>query len=81
MREIFMYVCLCNGITDHSIREEVAKGAQHLRDVVRSLGLAKDCARCVEAAREVFDEAKSQYDLSMAEQLAYAADIPTLTAA
>ena len=41
-----MYVCLCKGITDQHIREEVVNGANHLRDIVRNLGLAKDWDTC-----------------------------------
>ncbi|MBK8970046.1 MAG: (2Fe-2S)-binding protein [Hahellaceae bacterium] len=56
-----MYVCVCKGITDQHIREEIEAGARHLKDIVNRLNLARDCAQCVEAAREIFDSAYQSF--------------------
>ncbi len=53
-----MYVCVCKGITDQHIRREIENGARHLKDLVHRLDLARDCALCVEAAREIFERAQ-----------------------
>ena len=53
-----MYVCICKGITDTQVRQAMASGATGLKDIVRSLGLAQDCAQCVNAAREVMASCK-----------------------
>lgn len=48
-----MYVCLCQGVTDHAIRDEVRAGACCMRDLQQRLGVAQCCGRCGPCAREV----------------------------
>ncbi len=55
-----MYVCLCRGVTDREIRNEVDKGATHLRDLRRELGVATECGRCASCARTVLKEALAE---------------------
>lgn len=52
-----MYVCLCKGITDQQIRQTVEAGATHFGQVRKNLGLASQCGKCANVAREVFNEA------------------------
>lgn len=51
-----MYVCMCNGITDHHIAQAVAEGAASLCDLKSRLGVATCCGRCAECAEFVLDE-------------------------
>lgn len=51
-----MYVCLCNGVTDHHIAKAVAEGASSLCDLKARLGVAACCGRCAECAEFVLDE-------------------------
>lgn len=51
-----MYVCICKGITDTQIRDEVERGAQSLRCVRERLGVASECGRCARHARSVVRE-------------------------
>ncbi len=45
-----MYVCICNAITDHKIREAVAAGASSLTDLKDQLGVASCCGCCADLA-------------------------------
>jgi len=51
-----MYVCLCNAISDKTLREVVRcyqpKSFQQLRQLVP---VGKQCGKCVRAAREIMD--------------------------
>ena len=51
-----MYVCLCNGVTEHQIRDAVSDGAGSLHDLRRTLGVASCCGRCAECAQEIIEE-------------------------
>ena len=53
-----MYVCLCNGITDTQIRAAIQKGASSLKDVRKTLGVAKHCGKCGIQTREILREAQ-----------------------
>ena len=52
-----MYVCLCKGITDTQIRAAVEDGANSIREVRNSLGVASQCGKCGILAREIVREA------------------------
>ena len=41
-----MYVCICKGITDRAIREQVAAGARSLAEVSRRTGCSTQCGKC-----------------------------------
>lgn len=45
-----MFVCICNAITDHQIKESVAAGANSLSDLKDQLGVATCCGCCAELA-------------------------------
>ncbi|MDT0619772.1 MULTISPECIES: bacterioferritin-associated ferredoxin [Spectribacter] len=51
-----MYVCLCKGVTEREIREEVRSGACHMRELQRRLGVAECCGCCAPCAREILAE-------------------------
>ncbi len=66
-----MYVCLCKGITDTQIRAAVQEGANSLREVHASLGVASQCGKCGIMTRDIVRESFS--DIAEAdEQLFYA---------
>ncbi|MCG7390414.1 bacterioferritin-associated ferredoxin [Pantoea sp. ACRSB] len=52
-----MYVCLCNAISDKTIREAVRryqpKSIQQLRQLVP---VGKQCGKCIRVAREIMEE-------------------------
>jgi bacterioferritin-associated ferredoxin len=52
----FMYVCICNTVTDRDIREALERGARSLGEVQSWLPVAGCCGCCEENARQVVDE-------------------------
>ena len=53
-----MYVCLCHGVTDRAIRNEVARGACTPEEIAACTGAGTKCGRCrPEVAALVEDEA------------------------
>jgi bacterioferritin-associated ferredoxin len=51
-----MYVCLCNGVTDHEIRAEIRQGACTMRELRSRLGVAMCCGRCGECVEAILTE-------------------------
>ena len=51
-----MYICVCNAVTDHAIRDAVADGARTLADLTMRTGCASTCATCRDAAQALLDE-------------------------
>ncbi|WP_338502048.1 bacterioferritin-associated ferredoxin [Erwinia aphidicola] len=51
-----MYVCLCNAVSDKTLREVVRryqpKSLQQLRQLVP---VGKQCVKCIRAAREIME--------------------------
>ncbi|MBK4771820.1 MAG: bacterioferritin-associated ferredoxin [Pantoea sp. Morm] len=52
-----MYVCLCNAVSDRTLREVVRryqpKSIQQLRQLVP---VGKQCGKCIRVAREIMDD-------------------------
>jgi len=51
-----MYVCLCNGVTDHDIRRAVAAGCRTLGDLTMQTGCGANCGCCLEMAADLLAE-------------------------
>ena len=51
-----MYICVCNAVTDHAIRDAVAEGARTLEDLTMRTGCASSCATCRDSAQALLDE-------------------------
>jgi len=52
-----MYVCICKGVTDRVIREQVAAGARSLAEISRTTGCSTQCGKCFCYAESVVSEA------------------------
>lgn len=53
-----VYVCVCNGVTDHQIREAAAAGCGSMAELTMRTGCGASCGCCVTtAARLLEDEA------------------------
>ena len=48
-----MYVCLCNGITERSVRQAAAEGVYNLSELTRRTGCAGSCGSCADLAAQV----------------------------
>jgi bacterioferritin-associated ferredoxin len=59
IRESAVYVCVCNGVTDHQIREAAAAGCGSMAELTMRTGCGASCGSCVNtAARLLEDEAE-----------------------
>ncbi|WP_082949817.1 (2Fe-2S)-binding protein [Mycobacterium sp. ACS4331] len=58
-----MYVCLCVGVTSHTVADAVAAGACTTNDVAQRCGAGADCGRCRRSIRAIIDSADSSADL------------------
>ncbi|RUO65780.1 bacterioferritin-associated ferredoxin [Pseudidiomarina planktonica] len=55
-----MYVCLCKGVTDHTIREAVDQGVTSMRELRQEFGVASQCGCCKQCAKDVLGEALTE---------------------
>ena len=67
-----MYVCVCKGVTDHQIRQQVSDGARSWREVRESTGCATQCGKCACFAKSVTREALQEARYEASVDLAYA---------
>lgn len=63
-----MYVCLCKGVTDKTIRAAVADGVSSMRELRQQYGVATQCGCCTSCAKEVLSEAVSERNARLKQQ-------------
>ena len=54
-----VYVCLCYGITDRTIREAAAGGARSLSELSALTGCGTSCGSCRELAEEILESTRA----------------------
>ncbi|MCV7322136.1 (2Fe-2S)-binding protein [Mycolicibacterium confluentis] len=59
-----MYVCLCVGVTSHTVADAVADGACTTNDVAQKCGAGADCGRCRRSIRAIIESADPSVDSS-----------------
>jgi bacterioferritin-associated ferredoxin len=52
-----MYVCICNAVTDHAIREAAQSGVSSFAELRRRTGCSECCGSCEDVASQVFNDA------------------------
>jgi bacterioferritin-associated ferredoxin len=48
-----MYVCICNGITERTVRQAAADGVRNLSELTRRTGCAGTCGGCADYAEQI----------------------------
>jgi bacterioferritin-associated ferredoxin len=48
-----MYVCLCKGVTDKTIRQAVADGVTSMRELRQMYGIGNQCGSCTVCAKDI----------------------------
>ncbi len=51
-----MYVCVCNGVTDHDIRQAAASGCSGLTELTMRTGCGSSCGSCVDTAVALLEQ-------------------------
>jgi len=54
-----VYVCICNGITDHEIRQAAEAGCDSMAELTMRTGAGSCCGSCVDMASEILDESRA----------------------
>jgi len=54
--EAFVYVCICNQVTDHEIHGAAHLGVTTLDELAETLGVGTCCGRCRDCAKQVLCE-------------------------
>ena len=52
-----MILCLCRGVSDHTVRATIRQGAATLEEVVAACRAASDCGACQDAVLDLLAEA------------------------
>jgi bacterioferritin-associated ferredoxin len=60
-----MYVCICNGITDHQIREAAAAGCGSVAELTMRTGAGATCGSCLALAGEILEETRSRIEFPL----------------
>ena len=53
-----MYVCLCNGVTEHVIRQTAAAGCSTMAELTMRTGCGAGCGACVCMATALLEDVR-----------------------
>lgn len=53
-----MYVCVCNGVTDHDIRQAAVAGCRSVAELTMRTGCGACCGACLSSAAETLELAR-----------------------
>jgi bacterioferritin-associated ferredoxin len=51
-----VYVCVCNGVTDHDIRQAAASGCSGMTELTMRTGCGASCGSCVDVAVDLLEQ-------------------------
>lgn len=60
-----MYICICNGVTDHQIREAAEAGCGSLSELTMRTGVGANCGSCLSSAEAILDELRTRRELPL----------------
>ena len=60
-----MYVCICNGVTDHQIRQAAEAGCRSMAELTMRTGAGATCGSCVEMATALLDDVHARQALPL----------------
>jgi bacterioferritin-associated ferredoxin len=60
-----MYVCICNGVTDHDIRHAAEAGCRTMAELTMRTGAGSSCGSCVDMASELLAQARAVRELPL----------------
>jgi bacterioferritin-associated ferredoxin len=60
-----MYVCICNGVTDHDIRQAAEAGCRGVAELTMRTGAGSTCGSCLDLAAQLLDEVHARRELPL----------------
>ena len=63
-RDLYMYICICNAVTETSIRQAVRDGARNIFDLIGRTGCSTQCGRCSDLATEILEDELATFGAS-----------------
>ena len=60
-----MYVCICNGVTDHQIRQAAEDGCTSVSELMMRTGCGTNCGSCLDLAGDLMAEVHAKKALPL----------------
>lgn len=60
-----MYVCICNGVTTHDIRDAAEAGCRSVAELTMRTGAGSTCGSCLDMAAELLENARAVRELPL----------------
>jgi len=60
-----VYVCICNGVTDHQISEAAQSGVVSVSELTMRTGCGATCGSCLDMAADLLVKFSATHDLPL----------------
>lgn len=71
-----MYVCICNGVTDHEIRQAAEHGCSGMPELTMRTGCGSTCGSCIDMATDLLHAGRCALEARRADAAAVDAALP-----
>ncbi len=65
-----VYVCICNAVTDHEIRQAAVAGCSSMAELTMRTGAGSCCGTCIPEAADLLAATRAELELPLLEQAA-----------
>jgi bacterioferritin-associated ferredoxin len=65
----YMYVCVCNAVTERQVHQAVRQGAKTVKHLKEQLGVGAECGKCVSCAKACLKEAHAEQHPGLVKKL------------
>ena len=65
-----VYVCICNAVTDHEIRQAATAGCGSMAELTMRTGAGSCCGTCIPEAADLLAATRAELELPLLEQAA-----------
>lgn len=59
-----VYICICQAITDHAIREEIKTGEGTVKAIAKKMNIGNGCAKCIGEIKDLLNQTLLESDIN-----------------
>jgi bacterioferritin-associated ferredoxin len=51
-----MYICICNNITDTTLKQQTTKNSNNIKELITELNMSVKCGKCIPHIKDIINK-------------------------